>query len=55
MLWGVRIRSKATNNEMNYWFDTQQQRDQFIHTFDKQNYLIIEFLSEQMELNFDIR
>lgn len=55
MHWGVRIKSKRTNNEMNYWFDTQQQRDQFIKVFDKENYLIIEFLSEQMELNFDIR
>lgn len=55
MMWGVRIRSKSSGNEMNYWFDTQQQRDEFIIRFDKTKFEILEYMSEQMEMPFDVR
>lgn len=55
MMWGIRIKNKNTGFTMDYWFDLLESRDQFVKRFSKENYLIVEYMSEQMELNFDIR
>lgn len=54
-LYGVIIRDKESDHTMKYWFDTIEARDQQINFYSKSRYEIVEYISEQMELNFDTR
>lgn len=55
MMYGIRIRQKRDGHEMQYWFDDLKSRDEFVKRFSKANFEIVEYISEQMELPFDIR
>ena len=54
-LYGVKIRVKDSDHVMTFWFDTIEGRDKQINFYSKENYEILEFISEQMELNLDTR
>lgn len=55
MNYGIRIKALKDGNETDYWFDSMQTRDYFIKRFSQEHFIIVEYLSEQMELPFDIR
>lgn len=52
---GIILRHKKTNELIEYWFYTIDERERFINFRCKNEYEIVEFIGEQTEFNFDLR
>lgn len=49
------MRNVKTGEEIEYWFYSTDERDRFILYRAKEEYEIVSFLGDQIELEFDLR
>ena len=54
-VYGVKIAYKGTDDCKYLWFETEEARNKSIQFYSKGSYVIEELISDQMELNLDIR
>lgn len=52
---GVILQNRETGKKLEAWFSTEHERERYLKTFCKNSYEILEYVSEQLGFNFDVR
>lgn len=51
-VYGIKLRNKASDKIMEYWFSKKELREEWLKRFSTENYEIVEYMNDQQELTF---